>query len=334
MSIQLWDRVESYLGGPIRMRVMQPLPKDSPTGQYEIKEGVLKGEGVFYVPTGTKFYERPKPFVANPAGIALHYTTVHAANRKLKSFDGLVEAADCRLNDTEGAIIDLKLACEEIGYIPDAVSLCMQNATKRKRMASWCFCVGSQPLPDGRIPIAQYSPNLDRLGTWHAGSPKTWRARKVWGKKTRRTSRGYVRWDGYNYCWPEVEVPGTNGDTLVISNVNPYTIGIELMNVGPYRPHQRLRYPGLPTVWASFCCGNILKANKKPSKRRCPICDKRLKFRLYEKPSVQMIKTLKDLVKAIRERYGNIPVWGHQDIVKTKIDPWPPFPLPKEFDEV
>jgi len=281
-----------------RIKVAPPLPNDT-AGRLHVEGGILKGDGALYVPTGVKFYNRPSLFVGRPVAIMLHYTGCHASNRPLKDWDKIVGTADYRLDDTAGAIIDLKLMCEEIGYIPDAVSLCIQNAM-RSRNASWCICVGSQTLPDGHLPVAQYSPNLSSCGTMNAGSPtQLWRARKKYGKKVYKTSRDEVRWDGKNYEWPEIELPDDSGNTLILSNVNSYVIGIEMMNLGPYGLAKRLKYPGLPKV--------------------------KVGSRWYEQPSELMIETLKELISAIRAEYGDIPVWGHLDVTKGKIDPWPPF---------
>jgi hypothetical protein len=135
----------------------------------------------------------------------------------------------------------------------------------------------------------------------HGGTPsQLWRARKKFGKKEFRTSTGELRWDGRRYAWPVVEVPETNAETVVISNVNPYVIGIEVMNIGIYGKRKKIQYPGLPTV--------------------------EMDGRIYERPSNLMVDTLRELIKAIRERYGPIPIWGHKDLTPSKIDPWPPIP--------
>lgn len=291
----LWDAVESLK----RIRVVPPMPCDK-AASYSVEYGHLVGPGTFYVPTSTKFYRRPALWVGRPVGIILHYTGCHASNRDIKDFVKLENAADGQLDDSEGAIKALKESCADVGYIPDAVSLCLQNAGK-DRQASWCLLIGSQPLPDGQLPVAQYSPDMDTCGTMHGGSPDVlWKAKKVYGDRPFKTTRGETRWTGRDYAWPEVELPDKSGKTLVIRNVNSYTIGIECMNLGSYGLAQKLKYPGLPE----------LKIDK----------------RTYEEPSDLMLNTLKNVISALRTKYGHIPVWGHCDLTPNKADPWPPFP--------
>lgn len=322
----LLDKINE-LSLPGRLRVARPFPTDTATGRYHVSGGRITGDGVFYAPTATKVYPRPKLWEGKPAAIVLHYTAVHASNRNLKSLDKLLRRAHDTLFDEEGALDDLRQDLDDVGYIPDAVSLSLQNAGK-DRGASWCICVGSQPLPDGKLPVCQYSPNFEKFGTWHAGSPPTWKARQKYGKTPFYTYEGVMRWDGSDYVWPRVAVPDDSGDSVVISNVNAYTIGIEMMNVGKYTATQKYRYPDLPAVWVASCCGNQRRAHseKAPAKEECPICGKLVKWVLYEEPSDLMVKTLRDIVSALRKEYGDIPVWGHCDVSKTKPDPWPPFP--------
>ena len=265
---------------------------------YRIEKGRLVGPGVFYCPTGWKSYARPEGFVGAPAAYLEHFTAVHASERPLKDFDKLVARAGDRLDNEGGAIDALWTQVMRLGYIPDALSLTLQNATK-DRKASWCLCCGSVPLPDGTLPVVQYSPNLDTHGTMNAGSPATWKARKKYGKKPFLTTRGETRWDGRNYRWPEVEDPET-GKPRVLVNCNPYIVGVEYTLFGPMNKAKRLRYPNVPTF--------------------------KVDGRYYEKPSDAMLETRAAIYDALKRAYGDdLPAWQHRDLVPHKIDAIPPF---------
>jgi len=308
------------------LRVSQPFQLDQP-GTYTIRNGKLEGPGVFYIPTSVKFYKRPSLWVGRPVCVALHYTGCHSPNKNLKKLNGILDQADDRLLLEKDTLDRLIAMCDEIGYIPDAVGLTLQNAGK-KRWASWCLCIGSQPLPDGTLPIVQYSPDLSAYGTMHAGTPdRLWAARKKLGSKPFSTSRGEPRWDGKNYGWPIIDVPGTE-ETTIVRNINSYSIGMEVMHLGLYGVVMKVKYPGLPSYWGALCasCHEVSTADKKPSHGKCLYCGKKVKYRQYEKPSSLQVRTVGRVIEAIRDEYGNIPTWGHRDFTKAKVDPWPPFP--------
>jgi hypothetical protein len=286
------------------LRVPEPIEHKP---EYEVRDGILHGPGVFYCPTNWKFYKRPDDFVDHPVSVVLHYTACRASVRKITDLPKLIRKAEAYLDNEDGEIDQLYNQLCRLGEIPDAVSLTLQNAAK-SRKASWCLCIGAEPLPDGLIPVVQYSPHLGRFGTWHAGSPATWEMRKPKIKggmglsgRTFNTSRGETRWDGRNYRWPEVTNPET-GIKKVLSNSNHYTIGVEAMNVGPYGAERRLKWPGLPRgVYGG---------------------------KTYEKPSTAHLDTLSAVTRALRDEYGDLPVWGHSDLVPwSKRDPAPPYSL-------
>lgn len=281
---------------PLGPRPARPDPF-VPHPKYTIRDGRLRGPGVLYAPTSVKFYRRPPVLEGRPVAIVEHYTAVRAPVRPLKDLGKLLMRAEERLDNTTGAIDELELELLKLGCIPDAVSLTLQNAGK-KRGASWCFVIGAEPLEDGTIPICQYNPHLEQFGTWHAGSPPTWKMRKRYRNRTFRTSRGEIRWDGRNYRWPEVELP--NGDRTVLGNVNPYVLGIEYMNLGKMTLKKRLRYPNVPTV--------------------------KIDGKLYEQPSRAQLAARSALLACLAEAFGDPPRWGHRDLVPWgKVDPTPPY---------
>jgi hypothetical protein len=276
-----------------------PIRVARPQSLYSVERGRLRGPGVFYAPTADKLYRRPQTVRGRPVAVVLHYTAVRASTRPIVDLRGLLRKAGDHLDDGDGAISALQLRLENrVGSIPDAVSLCLQNATKPKRKASWCICIGADPVDDGTIPICQYSPDMDEVGTWHAGSPKTWQMRKKYAGRAWKTSRGEVRWDGRNYQWPRVTIGHVQ---TALANVNAYTIGIEMMCVGRMGLRKRLQYPDVPTT--------------------------KIDGVLYEQPSAAQLAALRNVLVALRARYGRIPVWGHRDLTPwSRSDPWPPYP--------
>lgn len=267
--------------------------------EFDIVDGVLRGPGTMHCPTGTKFYNRPDGFQNYPAAVVQHFTACHASVRPLVDFDKLVNLAGDRLDNCDGAIDALYVKVVRLGFIPDALSLTLQNATK-ERNSSWCLCVGSIPLPSGELPVVQYSPHLGYFGTMNAGSPATWKARKKYGNKPFLTTRGEVRWDGRDYAWPVVT--DSDGNKRTLDNVNAFCVGVELMNFGPMNLVKRLRYPMTPTV--------------------------QIDGRWYEQPSDLMVATWQGIVRALRRAYRpDLPVYQHRDLVPHKIDAVPPFPL-------
>jgi len=287
------DRLDVLPFGPDPVR---PDPFTE-TPKYEIRDGRLWGPGVYYCPTLTKRYERPVAFQGKPVAVVDHYTGIHASDRPIVHLKKLIRRASRRLDNSEGAIDALELQLIRLGHIPDAVSLTLQNAGK-KRGASWCLCIGSVPLEDGTIPICQYSPDLNLFGTWHAGSPATWEMRKRFRGRVWRNSLGQTRWDGREYRWPVVDAG--DGDSFVVVNPNPLTVGVETMSFGPMGLSRRLRYRDVPLV--------------------------EVNGRFYEKPSEAQLRTRAGVFKAIARAFGPIPIWGHRDIVPwSKTDPTPPY---------
>jgi len=285
--------VQPHAPNPIR----PPSPPQSP---YTVHEGRLRGPGVFFAPTADKFYRRPRLVRGRPVAIVLHYTAVRANVRPVKDLKKLLRKAGDHLDDGDGAISALQLRLEHrVGNIPDAVSLTLQNAGRPKRKASWCLCIGAEPMDDGTIPVCQYSPDFDEVGTWHAGSPATWEMRKRYRGRIWETSRGEIRWDGRNYAWPRVDVPG--GGMATLGNVNPWVIGIECMCLGRMNLAKRIKYPSVPTA--------------------------KIDGKLYEQPSPEQLVTLRNVIAALRVEYGDAPVWGHRDLTPwSRSDPWPPYP--------
>jgi hypothetical protein len=266
--------------------------------RFSVREGVLRGPGVFYCPTAVKFYMRPQHWAYHPVAIVHHFTACHASTRPIVHLSKLLRRADHRLDNEAGAIDALHNRLVRIGSIPDVVSLVLQNAGKPK-LSSWCIGVGSDVMDDGHVAVVQYSPNLDTCGTMHAGSPKTWQMRKRrYGKRTWKTSRGETRWDGRRYRWPNVAGPNS---ARVLTNANPYTIGIEAMNFGRMTTAKRLRYPGRELV--------------------------KVDGKWYERPSDLQLSTIRGVIAALRTEYDALPVWGHMDLVPwNRSDPWPPYP--------
>jgi len=286
------DRLDLIPGGP------KPIPNagsmESP-GRYRIEDGRLIGPDVIYAPTSWKYYDRPEWTGGKPLVVQNHYTAVIASHRTIKDLDKLLAKAKI----VPSCVDELRSDLEAIGFIPDAVSLCLQNAGK-PRKASWEICIGMEK--DGRVFVCQYTPNFETVGSWNAGPGKLWEWRKKYKGQVIKTLDGDIRFDGKNVQWPHVT--DAHGKDRIVWSPNAVGFGIEIMNVGQIGAKRLKAHPSwknLPTVTVGK--------------------------RVYQKPSELQVQTWIEVLRAVVEAYS-IPVeliGRHNDYTPKKVDPQPPF---------